>query len=98
MEFALIRHTRCDIPAGTCYGQLDVPLASTAATDIDQTLARVPRVDLVFSSPSQRCQALAQALAHRDACNVRTRPDLRELSFGAWEGLRWSDILRASSD
>jgi alpha-ribazole phosphatase len=98
MEFALIRHTRCDIAAGTCYGQLDIPLASTAAADIEQTLSRVPPVDLVFSSPSQRCQTLAQAIAHRDTCVVQTRPDLRELSFGAWEGVRWADILRASSD
>lgn len=98
MEFALIRHTRCDIPAGTCYGQLDIPLASSATLDIEHTLSRIPPVDLVFSSPSQRCHFLAQALARRDACEVLIRPDLRELSFGAWEGLRWNDIPREVSD
>lgn len=98
MEFALIRHTRCDIAAGVCYGQLDIRLAATSAADIEQTLARVPRVDLVFASSSQRCQILAQALARRDNSELRTRPDLRELSFGAWEGQRWSDIPRALSD
>ncbi len=98
MELALIRHTRCEIAAGVCYGQLDIPLAGTASADIEQTLSQVPTVDLVFASPSQRCQSLAQALARRDACELRTRPDLRELNFGDWEGHRWSDIPRAVSD
>lgn len=98
MEFALIRHTRCDIAEGLCYGQLDIPLATTARADIEQTLATVPPVDVVFSSPSQRCQMLAQALARRDGCELQLRDDLRELSFGDWEGKRWSDIPRALSD
>jgi alpha-ribazole phosphatase len=98
MEFALIRHTRCDIDPGVCYGHLDIPLASTAHADIEQTLARVPPVGAVYSSPSQRCHALAQALARRDGCDLRTRPDLRELNFGAWEGLPWNDVARTLSD
>jgi alpha-ribazole phosphatase len=98
MELALIRHTRCDIPAGTCYGQLDIPLADTAAADIAATLSRVPPVELVFSSPSRRCHTLAQALALRDSCEIRLSNDLRELSFGSWEGLRWDDIPRTASD
>jgi alpha-ribazole phosphatase len=98
MEFALIRHTRCDIAADVCYGHLDIPLASTARADIEQTLSRVPQIDVVYSSPSQRCQALAQALAVRDGCELRTRPDLRELNFGAWEGMPWDDVPRALSD
>jgi len=98
MELALIRHTRCDIASGTCYGQLDVPLADTAAADIALTLSRVPPVGLVFSSPSRRCHSLAQALALRDSAEIRIRPELRELHFGSWEGLRWTDIPRATSD
>jgi alpha-ribazole phosphatase len=98
MELALIRHTRCDIAAGTCYGHLDVPLAATAAADIALTLSRVPPVELVFSSPSRRCHTLAQALALRDACEIRVSHELRELHFGAWEGQLWSDIPRATSD
>lgn len=98
MELALIRHTRCDVASGTCYGHLDVPLANTAAADIELTLSRVPHVDVVFSSPSRRCHSLAQAIATRDACEIRMREDLRELSFGSWEGLRWDDIPRALSD
>lgn len=98
MEFALIRHTRCEVAEGTCYGHLDVPLAPTATADIASTLSRIPRVDLVFSSPSRRCHSLALAIAARDACEVRMRDELRELDFGAWEGLRWNEIPRSQSD
>jgi alpha-ribazole phosphatase len=98
VELALIRHTRCDVPAGTCYGHLDVPLAHTASADIELTLSRVPPVDLVFSSPSRRCHSLAQALAARDQCEIRVRDELRELNFGTWEGRRWDDIRRSESD
>jgi alpha-ribazole phosphatase len=98
MEFALIRHTRCDVAAGVCYGHLDIPLANTAPADIEQTLLRVPPIDVVYSSPSQRCQALARALASRDGCELRTRTELRELNFGAWEGLAWHDVPRVRSD
>jgi alpha-ribazole phosphatase len=98
MELVLIRHTRCGVLEGTCYGRLDVPLAETAATDIAATLCRTPRVNLVFSSPSRRCHTLASALAERDGCAVRVLPELQELDFGQWEGLHWSEIPRSVSD
>ena len=98
MEFVLIRHTRCDIEAGTCYGRLDVPLADSAPEDIERTLAQTPPVDYVVCSPAQRCHRLALALGRRDGCEVRVEPALQELDFGAWEGLRWSEIPRTVSD
>jgi alpha-ribazole phosphatase len=98
MELILIRHTRCDIAEGTCYGRLDVPLAQTSADDIAHTLAQTPRVGLIFSSPSRRCHELALALAKRDTCSIRPLPDLMELNFGEWEGKRWSEVPRELSD
>lgn len=98
MELILIRHTRCDVAEGTCYGRLDVPLAQTSAADIASTLAQTPSVGLIFSSPSSRCHKLALALAARDNCPIRLLPDLMELNFGEWEGRRWSDVPRELSD
>lgn len=98
MEFVLIRHTRCDIGAGTCYGRMDVPLVDGAPEDIERTLAQTPPVDSVVCSPAQRCHRLALALGGRDGCEVRVEPALQELDFGAWEGLRWNEIPRALSD
>jgi alpha-ribazole phosphatase len=98
VEVALIRHTACAIEAGICYGQLDVPLASSAAADIDRVLAKTPRVDAVYTSPALRCVVLAMRLAARDRRTPILREGLRELCFGRWEGTRWDDISRMEID
>jgi alpha-ribazole phosphatase len=98
MEFVLIRHTRCAVQPDVCYGHLDVALHADAAGDIAQALALTPPVDEIFASPSQRCQLLALPLAARARCELNTLDDLRELSFGDWEGLSWPHIPREQSD
>ena len=98
MEIVLIRHTPTAAQPGTCYGHLDLPLAPGFANDIAATLVTVARTDAVFSSPSQRCAVLAAALAKRDASPVTLAPALRELNFGAWEGLPWAEVPRTFSD
>jgi alpha-ribazole phosphatase len=98
MEFQLIRHTPCAVEPGVCYGHLDVPLASAAPEHMAATLRKTGPADIVFSSPAQRCLALATLLAQRDACALRVSSDLRELCFGEWEGRRWDDIPRATSE
>lgn len=98
MEFVLIRHTRCEIERGVCYGQLDVQLAVTHPNDIEVTLARSPQVDAVFSSPARRCLGLAQRLMQRDRCELIVLDELQELHFGEWEGRHWDVIAREQSD
>jgi alpha-ribazole phosphatase len=98
MEFVLIRHTRCEGASGICYGQLDIPLALSAAADIANVLDRTPVVDLVVASPSQRCLQLATQVAARDRCGLRVQPELQELHFGDWEGKRWDDIPPSEID
>ena len=98
MEIFLIRHTQTAVPRGTCYGRSDVPLAATAASDIQATLANVPACDFVHSSTSSRCELLAQALALRDGIEPATSSALLELDFGDWEGSLWADIPRTHSD
>lgn len=98
MELVLIRHTAVAAASGLCYGRLDVPLAPSAAADIAAVLGRLPPVAGVVSSPAARCLRLAEAIAQRDGCALALEADLRELDFGAWEGLRWDAIDRAQSD
>jgi alpha-ribazole phosphatase len=52
----------------------------------------------VFTSPLERCLSLASRLAQRDQCELVSDPDLRELNFGAWEGLSWDLIPRTNCD
>lgn len=98
MELFLIRHTAPAVETGVCYGRADLPLAESAEQDIQATLALLPKFDLVYSSPAQRCLRLASALARRDACELILAPELQELDFGEWEQLPWARIPREHSD
>lgn len=98
MELFLIRHTAPAVATGVCYGRTDVPLAASAALDIQAALAPLPRFDLVYSSPAQRCVQLATMLAKRDDCELTLAPELQELDFGQWEQLPWTRIPREHSD
>lgn len=90
----LTRHTRPAVAANLCYGRLEVPLATTAALEIDAVCARLRDVAQVISSPSRRCAELAAAVATRFAARLEFDPALLELDFGAWEGLTWEQIGR----
>jgi alpha-ribazole phosphatase len=90
MNAALIRHTRIAAPAGVCYGRSDVPLAATFPEDARAVRERLPWIPAeVWTSPAQRCRALAEQLG---AAQVRIDPRLQELDFGEWEGRRWNEF------
>jgi len=99
LELWLVRHARALVEPGTCYGRSDVPADPThtkeAATALTTALAKVSATSLMlWASPLQRTQALAQALAQRwpAALHIHTDPRLAEMDFGAWEGQPWSAL------
>jgi len=88
MEIYLIRHTAVQAP-GICYGHYDVPLADTFAAEAAQLRTKLPPPpSQVFSSPAQRCLALAQTVATEITPDER----LREMHFGTWENRLWQDL------
>lgn len=100
MTLWLARHARPLVAPGTCYGMLDLA-ADTALTQAAAlALAReLPPGTAVQVSPLRRCQQLAQALQTlRPELDFRTDARLREMDFGHWEGVLWSDIPRAAVD
>ncbi|OUJ70199.1 alpha-ribazole phosphatase family protein [Hymenobacter crusticola] len=99
MEVYLIRHTAVQA-AGLCYGHCDVPLADTFAAEAAQLQAKLTRLVSpspsgyrTFSSPAQRCLALAQALA----TDITPDERLREMHFGTWENRLWNDLPPAET-
>ncbi|GAB4402569.1 MAG: alpha-ribazole phosphatase [Rhodoferax sp.] len=96
----LVRHAQPIIEPGVCYGALDVPAQPEATQTAAQRLAGVlPFGAELWTSPLQRCECLAQALkALRPDFLLKTEARLREMNFGAWEGLRWDDVPRAELD
>ncbi len=96
MNAVLIRHTRIAALASVCYGRSDVPLADTFPEDARAVRERLPWMPAeVWTSPAQRCRALAEQLG---AARVRVEPRLQELDFGAWEGRRWEDFRGSESE
>lgn len=99
MKIALIRHTRlAEGASGVCYGRNEMPLAETFANEAVQVRATLPwRPELIWTSPTRRCRALADALSapltnEGAMATVREDSRLAELHFGVWEGQRWDDL------
>lgn len=92
MQITAIRHTRVDVPAGVCYGQTDVPLASTYAEEMVAVKTQTDwyQYDAVYCSPLTRCRKLAEDLFPRETIFFDDR--LMELNFGAWEMQKWDDM------
>ena len=93
-----LRHPKPDVPAGLCYGRTDLDIGSESAAEIALALKATPRIARVIASPALRCRRLAEELAARDDVALSFDPRLRELDFGAWEGVPWDEIPRWASD
>jgi broad specificity phosphatase PhoE len=89
----LIRHAETDL-AGTVCGQIDPPLNAAGLQQIQHllNLLRNEPLEAVFASDLRRAVDTAHPIA--EAFNVACfiRAGLREINFGRWEGLRWSEI------
>jgi len=92
----LVRHGLTDWNAAQRFqGQHDVPLNETGerqAAALARRLAGEPLQD-IYSSDLQRALATTSSIAAmRQACRVVIEPRLREVSFGEWEGLTYTEI------
>jgi alpha-ribazole phosphatase len=93
MEVYLIRHTTPSIEKGICYGQSEVPLKNTFYQEAEVVLNHLPTdVDVIYSSPLNRCFQLANFLSMQFSIPVRVDNRLMELNFGEWEMKRWNDL------
>lgn len=83
-----------------CYGQSDPGLSregrKMVAPLIDQLVALKP--DIILHSDMVRTRAIAEPLARRLGLNCIAEPLWRERDFGAWEGLTWNAIYRATGN
>lgn len=95
MGLILVRHTAVAVAPGICYGQSDVGLAPTFASDWQAIKRQIDATafDRVYSSPLSRCARLAAAVA---GVPVTHENALRELDFGDWEMTSWDAIFASS--
>lgn len=94
----LIRHTPPHIASGICYGQLDVDVTAQFAEQAASINIWLPPVELIISSPLQRTRKLAEFIAAKQGCEMRSDHRLMEVHFGDWEGRAWNEIARSEID
>jgi broad specificity phosphatase PhoE len=92
----LIRHVRHAQQGVMVTGQADVALSPSAPEDLAALTRRFAgeTLDQVLTSPVERAQITAAAVAGPERAAPVVEPDLRELDFGAWEGRAFADLER----
>ena len=77
-------------------GRIDMnisPLGGRQAAALAEYVSRKFKVEALYQSPMKRvCQTLEPYLARRTDLQPVVDADLREVDFGAWTGLRWTQI------
>jgi alpha-ribazole phosphatase len=92
----LLRHG--ETQGGARYwGEMDVALSSQGWQQMRAAVAG-RSWELIVSSPLQRCAAFAEALAKELAAPCHLEADLREMSFGAWEGYSTAELLQRDAE
>ncbi|MGW5395604.1 bifunctional RNase H/acid phosphatase [Streptomyces sp. NPDC003952] len=68
------------------------------AAAVAESLAARGTIETVISSPLRRCRETAQAVADRLGLTVTVEEGLREVDFGAWEGLTFAEARERHPD
>jgi alpha-ribazole phosphatase len=89
----LIRHAETDL-AGTFCGHSDPNLNEKGRDQVATMLRHLESISIgaIYASDLLRAQATAQALAAQRRLQIRPQAALREIYFGQWEGLTWTQV------
>jgi broad specificity phosphatase PhoE len=92
-DILLIRHGSTDL-AGTFCGHSDPSLNQRGRQQVAALIEEVEgdMIEAVYASDLQRARETAAALATARAVPLYILPGLREIHFGEWEGLNWSEV------
>jgi len=98
-ELLFIRHAQTDMVGRFC-GRSDPAVNAHGEQQIDDLVAslRTEPVAAVFTSDLQRSLRTARALAESHGVPCIPRTALREIEFGAWDGLSWREIEKLDSE
>ena len=93
IQVVLLRHAQTDLHGCFC-GHLDPGLSVRGQRQIPfiiQSLSQLmPRA--IWSSDLRRARETAEPIARHFGLDYTISPDLREMNFGAWEGLTWKEV------
>jgi alpha-ribazole phosphatase/probable phosphoglycerate mutase len=88
-----IRHAETDM-AGTFCGHSNPPINARGRQQIQQLRSALggEKIECIFTSDLERATSTAGTLADAFGVPCITKPNLREIYFGNWEGLTWRQI------
>ncbi len=96
MKIILLRHGQTAWNVGRKYqGQTDIPLndyGEKQALMLAEFLAHNETIDRIYSSDLSRAYRTASIIASRLGLDVQQDARLREVSFGRWESLTFSEV------
>lgn len=79
--------------AGLFCGNSDPALNDAGREQIGLAISVLGnRPDVIYASDLRRARESAELIASQFGLRVHLRPGLREIGFGAWEGLSWMQI------
>lgn len=89
----LVRHGEAELPPGVLCGSLDPPLSAAGRARIERLRGRLAGAPLAaaYASPARRAAESAALLAAPHGLAVGLVPALREVDFGALEGLTFEE-------
>ena len=89
----LIRHAETDM-AGRFCGHCDPELNERGRGQLPGLMNAISgeAIRRVYTSDLRRARQTAEAVAKHFGAELHVRPGLREIHFGLWEGLSWSEI------
>ncbi|MFG2991341.1 bifunctional RNase H/acid phosphatase [Streptomyces sp. NPDC048257] len=102
--FVLLRHGETALTPQKRFsgsGGSDPELSAAGrrqAAAVAEALAARGTIQTVISSPLRRCRETAQAVADRLGLTVTVEEGLREVDFGAWEGLTFAEVQQRFPD
>lgn len=92
----LLRHGQ--LPGGDRFrGSVDDPLTGLGWRNLWRAVDG-GEWDAIVTSPMQRCRIFSASLAVRHGLPWQIVEDLREISFGAWEGLTAEEVRRTAPE
>jgi alpha-ribazole phosphatase len=92
-DFLLIRHAETDM-AGRFCGHSDPELNQRGRQQLVGVVDRLSEYAIrrIYTSDLRRARQTAEAIAAHFGVGFEVRLGLREIHFGLWEGLSWSEI------
>lgn len=81
---------------GNYYGSIDCSITEKGIQQAEKTAQALQdtSIDIVISSPLKRAVKTAEIILRNSSRNIILEPRFKELDFGLWEGLHYTEVQK----